>query len=395
MAHRQQQRKKRLECPLCQFHNNDEYGLLLHIEALHTEDSPFVVKEECKSAISDSIGGSGNFNSLDYEFRKVAESEETTYVLCPESGCGESVLLMELQTHLDFHDAEQISMEDVRHEEGYGSSSGSSSGNSPASSASSHKEMGIARGSVYMERESGSGSGKSAKETNGGSSRSSSGTRKREKKESRSLVISRDGIISREPVVPRDAYGRREYDNKDRGKQFRESDQRRERDERREYDKNDTRKDRESDRGREKERDRGFGHRPVYKDSEPLSSPVVSTRHQSPKKVSFPPGQRKDTVYTSNSSSSSRRHEKSTARSSTVNPYNDSRVKRLGVCEVAFPPFANLLLPSSSNKTNLYRNPTLGHTPMNIKCLTGFARNLKGAAKSAHTPGSTVRLVLL
>lgn len=336
MAHRQQQRKKRLECPLCQFHDNDEYVLLLHIEALHTEDSPFVVKEECKNAISGSIGGRGNFNSLDYEFRKV-ESEETTYVLCPESGCGESVLLMELQTHLDFHDAEQISMEDVRHEEGYRSSSGSSSGNSPASSASSHKEMGIARDSVYMERESGSGGCKSAKETNGGSSRSSSGTRKREKKESRSLFLGRDGIISRESVVPRDAYSRREYDNKDRGKQFRESDRRRERDERREYDKNDTRKDRESDRGREKERDRGFGHRPVYKDSEPLSSLVVSTRHQSPKKVSFPPGQRKDTVYTSNSSSSSRRHEKSTPRSNTVNPYNDSRVKRLGVCEVASP----------------------------------------------------------
>ncbi|KAH0612572.1 uncharacterized protein H6S33_008952 [Morchella sextelata] len=284
MTHRQQQRKKRLECPLCQFHNNDEYGLLLHIEALHTEDSPFVVKEECKSAISDSIGGSGNFNSLDYEFRKVAESEETTYVLCPESGCGESVLLMELQTHLDFHDAEQISMEDVRHEEGYGSSSGSSSGNSPASSASSHKEMGIARGSVYMERESGSGSGKSAKETNGGS-RSSSGTRKREKKESRSLVISRDGnTIIR---IGGNSSGRVISE----------------------------------------EKEMSVGN------SEPF------TRHQSPKKVSFPPGQRKDTVYTSNSSSSSRRHEKSTARSSTVNPYNDSRVKRLGKSDLG--PYAH------------------------------------------------------
>lgn len=319
MAHRQQQRqqqqrKKHLECPFCQFYDSDEYVLLLHIEALHTENSPFVVKEERKSTTSDIIGR-GSFNPLDYEPRKAPESEEMSYVLCPESGCGESVMLMELQTHLDFHDAEQISMEDVRHEWGYGSSSGSSSGNSPASSASSRKETVVARGSMLMEREkSGNGSGKSGKE-NGSSSRSSSGTRKRERKESRSLVISRDGIISREVVIPRDAYGRREHDDRDMGKA------------------------RESDRGREKDRDRGFWYRSVYKDSEPLSSPVVATRHQSPRKVSYPPGHHKDNASTGSSSSSSRRHEKSTTRSNTTNPYNGSGVKRLGKSDLG--PYAH------------------------------------------------------
>ncbi|KAL7276514.1 hypothetical protein RUND412_000505 [Rhizina undulata] len=101
---------KMLECPLCVFAAGDEYVLLLHIEAAHTEDSPFVVKDDV-------------FNPLDYDLGGVVrgefavtggDAEDHTYVMCPEEECEELVLLLDLQMHVDFHAAEQMTMEDVK-----------------------------------------------------------------------------------------------------------------------------------------------------------------------------------------------------------------------------------------------------------------------------------------
>jgi len=97
------------ECPWCQFKSGAEYTILMHIEAIHTDDSPFMIKDE---------HGNRDINSedlVDIDFDiPPRDDAETTYILCTEDGCEENVLLMDLQTHLDFHAAEQISMEDVR-----------------------------------------------------------------------------------------------------------------------------------------------------------------------------------------------------------------------------------------------------------------------------------------
>lgn len=325
---RQQEDQQRLECPFCQFHDKSEYAVLLHIEALHTEDSPFVVRDD-PSTINN---GPGMFNPLDYEYRPpTRDNEETTYVLCPEPGCEEPVLLMELQTHLDFHDAEQISMEDVRYGEGgrngsSGSSSGGSSGNSPASLGSNEKEIVLARGVMLTERDwSVKGSGRSEKDGSGGSSRSSSGTRMKERRENRTLVVSRDGVISKDLVVSGDGHKEREG--------------------RRERDK-DRNKDRERDRGRDRERDkdRGSGYRVIYANpgsssSSPSSSAVPARHlHKSPRRsfrTSFIPSLQHRDANSASSTSSTKRHDKSVAKPNAVS-YKD-RVKRLGVCEVAFP----------------------------------------------------------
>lgn len=313
--------RQHLECPFCQFHDENEYVLLLHIEALHTDDSPFVVKDDptntgLTGSLTSSLGP-GNFDQLDYEFgSRTEDDEETMYVLCPESGCEEPVLLIELQTHLDFHEAEQISMEDVRHAGGEdtssrssGSSSGGSGGNSPWE-RDERANMASNRGSTEKRGE-----------TEGGGSRSSASV-KREKRENRTLVISRDGVISRESMVLRDGH-------KERASQ-------RERDNMLERERE---KEREKDRGRDRHHDMdNRGRRIIYADPGPSPPPsVVSSRHshKSPKRFY-------KTAFTAvgfslSPDKESKRHEKPPARSNTGVPYKSSGVKRLGVCEVAFP----------------------------------------------------------
>ncbi|KAG0127020.1 peptidase family C78-domain-containing protein [Tuber indicum] len=97
------------ECPWCRFKSGAEYTILMHIEAIHTPDSPFMIKDEHGNRYISSE------DLVDTDFDIPPEDDaETTYILCTEDGCEENVLLMDLQTHLDFHAAEQISMEDVR-----------------------------------------------------------------------------------------------------------------------------------------------------------------------------------------------------------------------------------------------------------------------------------------
>lgn len=311
--------QQHLECPFCQFHDESEYVLLLHIEALHTDDSPFVVKDDpantgLTSGLTRSLGP-GNFNQLDYEFgSRTEDDEETMYVLCPEPGCEEPVLLMELQTHLDFHEAEQISMEDVRHAGGEDTGSGSSGSSSGGSGGNSPWER-DERTNVASNR----GQTDRRGEREGGAGRSSGASVKREKRENRTLMISRDGVISRESVVLRDGH-------KERASQ-------RERDKMLERERE---KERERDRGRDRQHDMdNRGRRIIYADPGPSPpSSTVSSRH-SPKRFY-------KTAFTAvgfslSPDKESKRHEKPSAKSNTDIPYKSSGVKRLGVCEVAFP----------------------------------------------------------
>lgn len=108
-----------LKCPFCEFEDADEYFLVLHIEELHTEDSPFAVTDQAAtsqdaSQLHDSAAGRDEV---------VRDDQLEQYVDCPESECGEKILLSDLNEHLDFHLAERATLEEEQH----GSSSLSSS----------------------------------------------------------------------------------------------------------------------------------------------------------------------------------------------------------------------------------------------------------------------------
>jgi len=76
-------------CPFCQFCAADDYALIIHVDTAHPEDGSFIPDHV---AVNDA-------------------EEEYVYVLCPEPGCEEHILLLELQTHMDFHSAENMGME--------------------------------------------------------------------------------------------------------------------------------------------------------------------------------------------------------------------------------------------------------------------------------------------
>ncbi|KAK4127700.1 DUF1671-domain-containing protein [Parathielavia appendiculata] len=79
-----------VDCPFCGWTSDSgEYGMLLHIETLHSEgESPFTARED--SAVEDS----GTTENLDY-------------VECPVDGCGDLIVLQELDYHLELHSQEE------------------------------------------------------------------------------------------------------------------------------------------------------------------------------------------------------------------------------------------------------------------------------------------------
>ncbi|KAI5779286.1 peptidase family C78-domain-containing protein [Geopyxis carbonaria] len=97
-----QEKVTHLECPFCQYQVSaaDEYILLLHIESQHTDDSPFIPRDDATSAPLNP-----------FEYLDDDNDPESCYVCCPEDGCEELILLLELQNHMDFHTAEHFSME--------------------------------------------------------------------------------------------------------------------------------------------------------------------------------------------------------------------------------------------------------------------------------------------
>ena len=87
------------ECPFCGLTESDPYSFLLHVETSHYEgESPFVVRESSQERNDDPTGSRA----------EGSEDSESDYVDCPEQGCGESILLAELQSHIDLHLAEKV-----------------------------------------------------------------------------------------------------------------------------------------------------------------------------------------------------------------------------------------------------------------------------------------------
>lgn len=91
-----------VSCPFCDFQSAeaDSYFLVLHVEELHTDDSPFKVDDGPDAAPSSAAG------------KAPAKDQDELYVECPEEECGEEVLLVDLNEHLDMHEAERLTLEE-------------------------------------------------------------------------------------------------------------------------------------------------------------------------------------------------------------------------------------------------------------------------------------------
>lgn len=100
-----------LDCPLCDFTvlPTDDYILQLHFEQAHTEDSPFVVKDDPEPLLPARASSSKRKHAQD---TPSSDDEEST-VACPELDCGEVVLLDDFNDHLDLHAAETLSFDET------------------------------------------------------------------------------------------------------------------------------------------------------------------------------------------------------------------------------------------------------------------------------------------
>jgi hypothetical protein len=102
-----------LECPMCDFTvlPTDDYILQLHFEQAHTTDSPFVIHDDPEPLPS---SFSPEASSSHKHVRGATSSdEEDDTVICPEPDCGEVVLLIDLNDHLDYHAAESLSFDEI------------------------------------------------------------------------------------------------------------------------------------------------------------------------------------------------------------------------------------------------------------------------------------------
>lgn len=91
-----------LSCPICPFTDDDEHTLALHIENVH---------------FGGGVGDNAAIrpSSLDASAFASDESileDRISYVVCTFEGCGEEILKVNLQEHLDFHIAERLSLEE-------------------------------------------------------------------------------------------------------------------------------------------------------------------------------------------------------------------------------------------------------------------------------------------
>lgn len=95
-----------LECPLCPFNvtAEDSYWLQLHFEQEHTPGSGFKITDE--SASRQTVAG--DFCSNEDEPYESPRDEDEEYILCPEKDCGETLLLSDINDHLDLHNLERL-----------------------------------------------------------------------------------------------------------------------------------------------------------------------------------------------------------------------------------------------------------------------------------------------
>ncbi|KAH8887473.1 DUF1671-domain-containing protein [Thozetella sp. PMI_491] len=87
-----------ITCPFCGWEAIDgEYAILLHMETFHSEgDSPFVPaegKDNASTGATETGPGQAKSNN----------DEDTDYVACPVDGCGETILLDEIDFHIEMH----------------------------------------------------------------------------------------------------------------------------------------------------------------------------------------------------------------------------------------------------------------------------------------------------
>ncbi|XPS99270.1 hypothetical protein M3J09_008449 [Ascochyta lentis] len=134
-----------LDCPLCAFTvlPTDDYVLQLHFEQVHTEDSPFIIKDDPEPQPS---SFSSSFERKHVQATTSSDEEEHA-VACPEPDCGELVLLDDFNDHLDLHAAETLSFDETTRK--YHSHS-SSNMHKSAATHHSHRRSSKAATSDYL-----------------------------------------------------------------------------------------------------------------------------------------------------------------------------------------------------------------------------------------------------
>ncbi|KAH8821704.1 peptidase family C78-domain-containing protein [Xylogone sp. PMI_703] len=89
-----------ITCPFCGYTTEGEYNILLHMETLHPDgESPFVARDDYETdpaILASELEG----------------DEDIKYASCPVQGCGENILLTELDSHIDMHAAEDPQADD-------------------------------------------------------------------------------------------------------------------------------------------------------------------------------------------------------------------------------------------------------------------------------------------
>lgn len=77
-------------CPFCDYKADGDYQIMLHMETLHPEgdESPFIARDDASVV---ALAADGN----------------EKYVQCPNEGCGEALLLTELESHVEMHEEER------------------------------------------------------------------------------------------------------------------------------------------------------------------------------------------------------------------------------------------------------------------------------------------------
>ncbi|KAF2999216.1 hypothetical protein E8E13_001127 [Curvularia kusanoi] len=123
-----------LDCPLCDFAvlPADEYALQLHFEQEHTEDSPFVIKDD-----PDRPSSFASSSNCKHAQDTTSSDDDEKTVACPEPDCGELILLGDLNDHLDLHAAESLSFDETARK--YRSHHSSSNMQKSAATRHSHK----------------------------------------------------------------------------------------------------------------------------------------------------------------------------------------------------------------------------------------------------------------
>lgn len=101
-------------CPFCGFKDTSDYQILLHIEIHHSEDgnSPFAVEDS--NAPSSSNLAAGTLPSAQHVNATTpppSSTHESNYIDCPFT-CGERLPAAEVQSHVDFHLAEDMTLEE-------------------------------------------------------------------------------------------------------------------------------------------------------------------------------------------------------------------------------------------------------------------------------------------